>query len=88
VTPLLATLLLAIDLAETDADLARWWNLHQRAFRVLAPAERAALIARKNARKAALAAPAGLHDSQTPKMACDVVLPRLRTYVPGQPRLV
>lgn len=42
--------------ASVDA-LARWWLAHQPALRSLSPAELAAAIAAKDARKAALAAP-------------------------------
>lgn len=56
-SPALACIKLAIDLAASLPDLAAWWADHKPALRALSEAERAEAIAHKDARKAALAPP-------------------------------
>lgn len=73
---LLACIRLAIDMASSEADLAEWWAEHQPVLRALSPADLAAAIAAKDARKAALAPP----PRGVPPPS--VVLPPLRR-VPG-----
>jgi hypothetical protein len=55
VTPALACILLAIDLARSVDDLAGWWRDHQPALRVLEPGELGRAVVAKDGRKAALA---------------------------------
>lgn len=52
---MLGAILLAIRCADSVPDLAEWWKAHQPALRRLTPAELAAAIAEKDARKLALA---------------------------------
>lgn len=56
-SPLLASILLAIECCECVADLADWWRTHQPALRRLPRADLAEAVARKDARKLALAPP-------------------------------
>ena len=56
-SPTLACILLAIDMAGSEAALAAWWMEHKPVLRTLPSADLAAAIARKDARKAALAVP-------------------------------
>lgn len=55
-SPLLGAILLAIDVADSVAALGRWWLEHQEAIKRLAPTERAAAMAAKDAAKARLPA--------------------------------
>ena len=54
-TPALACILLAIDLARSVDDLAGWWRDHQPALRVLDAAELGRAVVAKDGRKCALA---------------------------------
>lgn len=49
---LAACLLLAIDVAQDEVQLAHWWGEHQAAMRMLDEAGRAAVIAAKDRRRA------------------------------------
>ena len=56
-SPALACVKLAIDLAGSLEDLAAWWAEHKPALRALDAAELAEAVAHKDRRKTALAAP-------------------------------
>lgn len=54
-SPLLASVLLAIDCAASVSELAAWWQAHQPALRRLGRPELAEAVAAKDARKLHLA---------------------------------
>lgn len=56
-SPLLATILLAIDQADTLPILGQWWSFHQHQLRRLTPPELAVAVAHKDRRKQLLHPP-------------------------------